>query len=121
MSILLNILGLFQWSPSEGSPFLYDIPKGLNDWANPYYLTISLGNGQSLKSDKNSITKISIDTKYTERIMPEADKFKTGKYTADSTTLNYAHFSPKKDSRKNPLVIWLHGMGEGGTDTSIAS
>lgn len=107
-------------SPSEGSPFLYDIPKGLNDWANPYYLTISLENGQSLKSDKNSITKISIDTKYTERIMPEADKFKTGKYTADSITLNYAHFSPKKDSGKNPLVIWLHGMGEGGTDTSIA-
>lgn len=107
-------------SPSEGSPFLYDIPKGLNNWTNPYYLTISLNNGQSLKSDKNSITKISIDTKYTEKIMPEADKFVTEKYTSDNITLNYAHFSPKKDNGKNPLVIWLHGMGEGGTDTSIA-
>lgn len=107
-------------SPSEGSPFLYDIPKGLNNWTSPYFLTISLADKQTLKSGKDSITKISVDTKYTDRIMPEADKFETAKYTADKITLSYAHFSPKKDNGKNPLVIWLHGMGEGGTDTSIA-
>ena len=39
-------------------------------------------------------------------------------------TLKYAHFTPtvaegKTDTDKKPLVIWLHGAGEGGTDPSI--
>lgn len=107
-------------SPSEGSPFLYDIQKGLNNWINSYYLTVSLSKGKSLKSGKDLINKVSIDTKYTEKLMPEVEKFQSSKFTSDNITLSYASYSPKKDTGKNPLVIWLHGMGEGGTDTSIA-
>ncbi|MEQ9021795.1 MAG: prolyl oligopeptidase family serine peptidase [Pseudomonadales bacterium] len=33
--------------------------------------------------------------------------------------MQYAHFSPEEDSGQNPLIIWLHGGGEGGTDPTI--
>lgn len=34
-------------------------------------------------------------------------------------TLQYANYSPKQDDKKNPLIIWLHGMGEGGEDPDL--
>lgn len=36
-----------------------------------------------------------------------------------SMRLTYAHFSPATDAGKNPLIIWLHGAGEGGTDPTV--
>ncbi|MEK1829898.1 prolyl oligopeptidase family serine peptidase [Priestia megaterium] len=33
--------------------------------------------------------------------------------------LAYASHAPAKDKKKNPLIIWLHGGGEGGTDATI--
>lgn len=56
-----------------------------------------------------------------------ADKFKHNQiYTAENPeilddnfeneTLYYASFEPK-DKEEHPLIIWLHGLGEGGTDT----
>lgn len=38
-------------------------------------------------------------------------------------TLNYAAYEPehlKNDGKKNPLLLWIHGQGEGGTDVDIA-
>lgn len=55
------------------------------------------------------------------RIRPIVDEFDlTGKFTHENTTLTYAAFAPKNISGKAPLVIWLHGGGEGGTDPTIA-
>lgn len=48
------------------------------------------------------------------------DEFNTGKATYQGITLTYADYAPANDKKKNPLVIWLHGMGEGGTDPTIA-
>ncbi len=33
--------------------------------------------------------------------------------------LNYAHYAPAEDGASHPLVVWLHGGGEGGTDATI--
>ena len=44
--------------------------------------------------------------------------YKDDKY--GDITLHYASYAPKEDNKKNPLVIWLHGAGEGGTDPTIA-
>ncbi len=33
--------------------------------------------------------------------------------------MQYAHFAPEEDRGQNPLIIWLHGGGEGGTDPTI--
>ena len=44
----------------------------------------------------------------------------SGKFTHQNTTLTYGAFAPKNVNGKAPLIIWLHGGGEGGTDPSIA-
>lgn len=33
--------------------------------------------------------------------------------------LSYASYAPKEDDKKNALIIWLHGMGEGGVDPEL--
>lgn len=108
-------------SPSEGSPFLYDfMVTQFNDWAKPYYLSISLADKKSLLSGKNNIVKLSIDKNFSARIMPEADKFSIDKYKSDNITIDYAYYAPKSDDKKNALVIWLNGLGEGGHDPYIS-
>lgn len=60
--------------------------------------------------------------KETRRIIPILDDFDlTGSFTFEKTTLKYASYKPKWNSGKAPLIIWLHGGGEGGTDPSIAA
>lgn len=57
------------------------------------------------------------------RIMPIGDDFDlSGKFEYEpGKSLTYADFNPAKViSPKAPLIIWLHGGGEGGTDPSIA-
>ena len=55
------------------------------------------------------------------RISPLVDRFDlSGKYAHSSgVTLSYASYAPPTSGRKAPLLIWLHGGGEGGTDPSI--
>jgi len=55
-----------------------------------------------------------------DRIHPLIDKFDlTGRFTHKNITLSYADFTPKIPQAKYPLIIWLHGGGEGGTDPTI--
>jgi predicted peptidase len=54
------------------------------------------------------------------QIRPLADAFDlTGKYEYEpGKKFSYAYFAPTTTA-KTPLIIWLHGGGEGGTDPSI--
>ncbi|MCB0634814.1 MAG: prolyl oligopeptidase family serine peptidase [Saprospiraceae bacterium] len=57
----------------------------------------------------------------TSRISPPLDRFDLSskfKYK-DGMMLSYASYTPKTDQEKVPLIIWLHGGGEGGIDPSI--
>jgi predicted esterase len=56
------------------------------------------------------------------RIRPLLDDFDlSGKYEYEAgKTMSYGFFKPKNKNPKAPLIIWLHGGGEGGTDPSIA-
>lgn len=55
------------------------------------------------------------------RIRPLVDDFDlSGKYEYEAgKVMSYAAFTPKNKTDKNPLIIWLHGGGEGGTDPTI--
>lgn len=55
------------------------------------------------------------------RLRPLVDRFDlSGRFThASGTTLSYASFTPRTRRGKSPLLVWLHGGGEGGTDPSI--
>lgn len=91
-------------SLSLGSPFQY---LGRNVWVD-YKLSIT--NTQTLE----------VWNREADRVMPLIDEFDlTGRFTHDSIDLTYASFSPKKTKEKKPLIIWLHGGGEGGTDTTV--
>lgn len=93
-----------------GSPIQYtrnDKCRG-NNWID-YHLTIT-----------NTATN-QIWDKEGGRIMPIIDRFDlSGKYVHnDEITLSYASYTPEITNQKSPLIIWLHGGGEGGTDPSI--
>ena len=95
-----------------GSPFTYDFRSGLNSWTANYNVAVTL-----LKPIGDyGFINLTNAGKYT----PESDKFDiTGSYTLDGVSLTYASYAPPADDKKNPVVIWLHGAGEGGTDPLI--
>lgn len=114
-------------SPTEGNPFVYNIAAGANNWCETYELKVAFNEGQKMTSNGTDITAINVkaDIDLTDRtamICPEAEVFDSSKtYTAkaDGITYHYADYVPALDNGKNPLVIWLHGAGEGGTDPYI--
>lgn len=107
------------------SPFQYNMKIFMNEWAPHYNVSVKgLVAGDTTLSKKADTIK--------NRVMPEVDKFNvkdkfTGTYEnpltkkEEKTTVHYAAYQPKelKGKAKNPLIIWLNGQGEGGTDTSI--
>ncbi len=55
-----------------------------------------------------------------EKIVPIVDDFDlNGTFSNNGVTLTYASFKPEGSQDKYPLIIWLHGGGEGGTDASV--
>jgi poly(3-hydroxybutyrate) depolymerase len=93
-----------------GSPieYLRQNNQARNQWID-YKLTIT-----------NTVSNQVWD-KESGRIMPLIDQFDiSGKFKYnDKLSLSYAAFTPKTNKSKFPLIIWLHGGGEGGTDPTI--
>ncbi|KAL6618412.1 alpha/beta-hydrolase [Neocallimastix sp. 'constans'] len=112
----------------EASPFTYDMNTGRNSWSTNYELDLDLKEGKSFKDGKleyGANKKIWKTFKYNladNYVVPETKEWKKDSFTAHSITLQRASFTPKgveKDGGKNPLVIWLHGAGEGGRNIDI--
>jgi predicted esterase len=99
-------------SPNDAltSPIKYIVQngRGSNKWID-YKLTVT-------HEKSNSVWNTEAD-----RVVPPLQGFDlTGTFTQNDITLTYGSFSPKNTEGKSPLLIWLHGGGEGGTDPSIA-
>jgi predicted esterase len=94
-----------------GSPFQYTRinNRGGNYWVDYRMTIIHTKSGQVWN---NPIGKI----------MPLTDQFDLGKkYTyGDNQTMSYAVYTPPATTGKIPLIIWLHGGGEGGYDPTVA-
>lgn len=94
-----------------------------------YGIKVALKPGKTLKVGKQKFTSIKCETDNALKdFVSEADYFNKGTYTGRLTgkpgdvTLTYASYEPwslRGDGAKNPLIIWLHGGGEGGKDVSI--
>lgn len=99
------------YGPEEGSPMYYDFPTGFNKW-HDYLLKIKLVSGQE--------THLSNGKFY----FPEIQGVDlNGEFVgSEGHSLTYASFKPANASEENkrPLVVWLHGMGEGGVDPVVA-
>lgn len=101
------ILAVAPYKPL-GSPIQYFRGKG-NVWVD-YKLSI-----------KDSESGVVWD-KEAGRIIPLLDDFDLeGKFTHNDITMSFAQYKPENRTGKAPLLIWLHGGGEGGTDPSIAA
>ncbi len=91
-----------------GSPIQYSQAEGCsgNSWID-YNMTI------------HDETKGLVWNEEVNRVMPLIDRFNlSGSFTHEDITMSYASYSPENDD-ESPLIIWLHGGGEGGTDPSI--
>ena len=98
-------------------------------WRQEYSVKVGLKPGKTLKVGKQKFTAIECETdKAVKDFVSEADFFNKGTFTGrplgkvGDETLTYAAYEPwslRGDGKKNPLVIWLHGGGEGGLDVSI--
>ena len=108
-------------SPKEGNAFIFSSKVDKNCWTNPYLLRISLAEGKILKSGEEEVTAVTINEKFVTKFLPTVDRFKEGIYSKDGDiSMKYAYYEPD-DDKKSPLIIWLHGVGEGGRDTTITT
>lgn len=90
---------------SYSNPFIFSSTM-MNDWQKVYNVKI-----------KNEKLKLEV-TEMNKRISPLADQFTYSSSIYKDITLQYASWKPANDKKK-PLIIWLHGMGEGGKDPYI--
>ena len=103
------------------SPFTYST---VNNWNDPATYDLAIASGKTLDIGGTEYTELASVTSPDEWTVPVLDTWDlTGKYTEGDITLTYGSYGTdemKNDGAKNPLIIWLHGAGEGGTDPSIA-
>lgn len=98
-------------SPQMGNPFYFimDYSTGEmgNLWSDPYTYEVSYTG--------TDIDNFKVSGEPNEKIMPLTDLFDlNGKFKAsDGIELNYASYTPPADDANHPLIIWLHGAGEG--------
>ena len=105
------------------------LTKAGNIWKEEYSVKVGLKKGKTLRVGKQKFTAIECETnRALKDFLSEADYFNKGCFTGKATgkvgdiTLTYAAYEPwslKNDGKANPLIIWLHGGGEGGIDVSI--
>lgn len=87
--------------PEHGCPLLFDFHTLFNTWSQPYEMKITF-DGQEIICTKDDF-------------VTQADDWNIDTFTAsDGVTYRYAHYEPEGGSDRT--VIWLHGIGEGGTE-----
>lgn len=111
-------------------PFVYNLAVLHNQWVDHYPVTVK---GLTVTSENQTVKLNSESDAIKKRLSPDTELFTnkgshSGLYTnlltkaSEKVTLHYAAYEPeylKASKAKNPLLIWLHGQGEGGTDTDI--
>lgn len=108
---------------SEASPFTYSQATARNDWTASINVNVTVDKDFKVGSavcekGKKFNAKLGEDN----RKVPQTASWKKDTVKHENITLQRASWAPKDaatDSGKNPLVIWLHGAGEGGTDIDI--
>lgn len=106
-------------SPADGSPLLFTMATQYNTWSDPYYLTITISDEAALTSNGTEVASLTVDEACTAKTS-SAEVFEKAEFTAsDGTTYEYACYAPEGGSKA--LLVWLHGMGEGGSKVTGAS
>lgn len=114
----------------DAAPLVYDLEKNENFWVENYFVSIS--DLKVISNEEELVVEIEKDA-INNRVLPEADLFSnrgefSGKYVNPLTSeeeelvLQYAAYEPGNlmESNDVPLIIILHGAGEGGTNIESA-
>ncbi len=111
------------YGPEEGSPFRFNMQTMMNTWCGTYELDVRIKDTVHDAAGNECRIEVALDTALDISSCPELEDLKIdGQFTGpEGHTLTYAFYEPENASEENrrPLVIWLHGMGEGGTDPLI--
>ncbi len=108
----------------SASPFTFDLSTFTNKYVDLQYTLVQQKPLQDTQGNTVDNLTTRPDTPHT-MIEQGVDKFDTtGKFNYKDAKygqihLTYASYMPANDKKK-PLIIWLHGAGEGGTDPRIA-
>ncbi|WP_208586157.1 prolyl oligopeptidase family serine peptidase [Gracilibacillus suaedae] len=99
-----------------GSPMNYDWQTtGFNNWIQTDY---TISQQKEINTPYGEVTDLEITT-FKGDTKKAVEDFDMNSGTFAGTEMSYASFTPDKDKQENPLIIWLHGGGEGGTDPTI--
>ncbi|WP_077611936.1 prolyl oligopeptidase family serine peptidase [Clostridium sp. Marseille-P2415] len=97
---------------SFGLPLNLDLNFIRNEWIECKY---TITQQKDIKSGSTTVSGLVADV-FDGGTRGLLDEFTALQGTYDNITMHYASYVPAKDGAKHPLIIWLHGMGEGGTD-----
>ena len=112
------------WGATGGaSCFTY--ANNVNDWTKNIKVEVSLASGTLVAGNEtyNDSNKLLFNHIRSRIVLSTRDWGEAKSHTSDGYTLTYKGYEPdhlRADGVKNQLVIWLHGMGEGGTDPDIS-
>lgn len=112
------------YNSNEGSPYCYDLLTSKNTVCNPYELHLTLTEQANLVTSNGAAVEglaVEAGIDLATALYPQLDDVDlTGSFTGtDGRTLTYGSYTPAEDGESHPLVVWLHGAGEGGQDPSI--
>ena len=107
-------------NPKIGNPFIYNRQTLVNEWSDPYTSVITLTKDVTSGTTTLTSTDFSVNQQPTKNFnILIDDVFTINKtHTANDKTLTYGYYQCTNTTNKG-LLIWIHGMGEGGTDNKI--
>lgn len=117
----------FEIEPKRNDASMFKTsPSGRSVWNDEWSVTLELAEGESFSVGEESCSA-GAEWEHVfaaaERVIPATEAFEKDTFTHGDVTLTRALFTPEgaeSDGKADPLVIWLHGGGEGGTDIDIA-
>jgi len=101
------------------NPFSYSQQTGRNTWKDFNQTSLTI---KDLTIGNKTYPKFAGKPTVTKEVPCLKGWDTTGSYTDGSITLKYASFAPEANAAKTgkkPLIVWLHGAGEGGVDPAI--
>jgi predicted peptidase len=107
-------------NPKIGNPFTYNLKTLVNEWSDPYTSVITLTKDVTSGTTTLTSSSFSVNQQPTKNFnILIDDVFTINKtHTANDKTLTYGYYQCTNTTNKG-LLIWIHGMGEGGTDNKI--
>ncbi|MGO4274877.1 prolyl oligopeptidase family serine peptidase, partial [Paenibacillus sp. TAF58] len=105
-----------KYGPNDALTAAIAVPNEKNEFVLNDYRVTQIA---EIPAEKEKLTGLVFDI-CRGNTMRQAEKFLHGISSYAEDPLKYGYFVPQTGDGKRPLIIWLHGAGEGGQDPAIA-